>query len=509
MNPVPSRSRARFIFWLITPLITGTIIMVLEMAAVRLYAPFFGNAISVWAVVISIVMLALATGYIVGGKLADRMGSDGPLFFSILGSSLYQLLTIYIARPLLPHFSDLGEVAGAGLASLAFFAIPMILLAATGPYIIRLLSRADNSGTTAGSVYALSTAGSVAGIALASFVLIPRLGTSATLLISCAVTGAVGAAGLISRISKRRLSFSSFASFASIAPLAFIPLAPTSWEQSSDTIWESESAYNVVRVARDDTRLLLKLNAEGSVHTVRESGGGWTGYYYDQFALGPLLVDNPRRALVLGMGAGSSIHATRVTAPEIRIDAVEIDAKVVEAAHRFFEIPQEADWLRIHVADARPWLRRNSERYEIIQTDLYQGGPHIPFYLATVEFYTQVLEHLTDDGLMMMNVFDAGPDHRLADAIVATVRQVFPSVMIQPAGSGNYLVTAFARRTSIESLRDRLTSVVTKSNVGGDVALLARNAAARITEAQVSPGTPVFTDDHAPIEQMTITNPGM
>ncbi len=497
MNPVSSRSRARSILWLITPLITGTIIMVLEMAAVRLYAPFFGNAINVWAVVISIVMLALAIGYVVGGKLADRTGSDGPLFFSILGSSIYQLVTIYIARPALPQFADLGEVAGAGLATLAFFAIPMILLAGTGPYIIRLLSRADNSGTTAGSVYALSTAGSVAGIALASFVLIPRLGTNATLLISCAVSGAVGAAGLISRISKKRLSFASFASFASIAPLALIPHAATAWEQSPDTIWESESAYNVVRVARDDTRLLLKLNAEDSVHTVRESGGGWTGYYYDQFALGPLLVDDPRRALVLGMGAGSSIHATRVTAPNIRIDAVEIDAKVVEAAYRFFEVPDGADWLRIHVADARPWLRRNGERYEIIQIDLYRGGPQIPFYLATLEFYTQVREHLTD-GVMMMNVFDASPDRRLVNSIAATLKQVFPSVMIQSAGPANYVVSAFARRTSVESIRKRLTTAAATANADQGVALLARNAAARITEAVVSPGTRIFTDDLTP-----------
>jgi spermidine synthase len=122
-----------------------------------------------------------------------------------------------------------------------------------------------------------------------------------------------------------------------------------------------------------------------SVHTIREQVTGWTGRYYDEFALAPLLV-RAHRVLVLGLGAGGSISATRMTAPDSEIDAVEIDRTVVDVAARFFDVQGDAR-LRIHAADARPWLARDQHRYDLVHVDLYQGGPYVPFYLATVEFF--------------------------------------------------------------------------------------------------------------------------
>src|SRR5678816_1267839 len=92
-------------------------------------------------------------------------------------------------------------------------------------------------------------------------------------------------------------------------------------------------------------------------------------YYYDYFALGPLLVP-ARRALVLGMGAGGSIEAMRRTAPSIAIDAVEIDPRVVEAASRWFDVDVVADpRLRVHLMDARRFLSRDRGTYDLVQLD--------------------------------------------------------------------------------------------------------------------------------------------
>src|SRR5262249_10843204 len=148
------------------------------------------------------------------------------------------------------------------------------------------------------------------------------------------------------------------------------------------TVWVGESAYNLVRVEDRASHRLLVLNDERSVHTIREDVTGWTGRYYDEFALAPLMVGG-RRVLVLGMGAGGSIRATRMTAPDSEIDAVEVDPTVVDVAARFFDVRGDRR-LRIHVADARPWLARDQGRYDLIYIDLYQGGPYVPFYLATV-----------------------------------------------------------------------------------------------------------------------------
>ncbi len=316
----------------------------------------------------------------------------------------------------------------------------------------------------------------------------PRFGTQATLEILCAATVLLGVAGLAAQ-NRRSLT--------ALAPLGALAVAPPpSW--SDGTIWTAESAYNLIRVVRQGSRLELLLNSRQSVHTIRDESSDWTGFYYDDFALGPVLV-KAGRVLVLGMGGGGSIRATRLSAPDAEFDAVEIDGRVAEAAGRFFGV-HAGPRLRIHVADARPWLQRSHERYDLAHVDLYHGGPYVPFYLTTVEFFEQVRAHLSEDGLLMMNVFDPGSHGEVLSAMTATLKQVFPSVMALPAGyAGNRIVFAFARARTLESVRRRFASME-----GTDLwQRLARQSAGEIVEPEVRRDAVIFTDDRAPIEAMT------
>ena len=479
-------SRARSLLWLVTPALTGAVVMALELTAFRLYAPHFGYSIYVWGSLISVVMLALACGYGFGGWFADRCRSDLPLYLIILLSGVYQFLTTLFARPLLTYMSELGDGLGTGLATLILFAPPMIALAAVGPFVIRLFTLEAGAGTTAGLIYGLSTAGSIAGVLGTTFFLIPSFGTRATLLLSCAVAVILGAAGLSA--GRRVVALACLPAF-------IYPVTPPLW--SEDGLWVSESAYNLVRVTRNQGRLALSLNDEASVHTVIDETNRWTGQYYDYFALGPLIT-SPRKALVLGMGAGGSILTMRETAPDIRIDAVEIDEQVVEAGVRFFGIPAAADWLRIYVDDARPWLARCTERYDLIQLDMYQGGPYIPFYLATAEFFQLVNAHIAENGMMMMNVFDAGKERALLTAIVATLRTAFPTVAVLPTGQTNFMIFAFPQERDLGSIRRQFTEI----DADLPIRWLAVNAANALIEVRVPETTPIFTDDHAAIEEM-------
>jgi len=351
--------------------ISGAVGMSLEVVAFRLYAPYFGYSIYVWGSMISVVMLALALGYSFGGRLADRSTTIHPLSWVTLASAAYQLVIVFAGRAILAATSGWGDFRGTFAATLIIFAPPMAALACAGPFVIRLRSRKEGVGTTAGVVYSVSTAGSMLGTLGASFVLLPSFGTHATLEILCFLTAIAGVVGIVPGRPQN---------VTALIPFALLLAAPQpSW--SGDTVWTAESGYNLVRVARKGGRMMLMLNTPDSVHTVRSESSQWTGFYYDDFALGPLLAPS-RNVLVLGMGGGGSIHAPRVTAPDANIDAVEIDSKVVEAAERFFDIRSGPN-LRIHVADARPWLARSNTRYDLVHVDLYHGGPYIPFYLAT------------------------------------------------------------------------------------------------------------------------------
>src|SRR5712692_3663042 len=167
--------------------------MVLELAAFRLCAPYFGSSIHVWGSVITVVMVALASGYALGGWVADRSRTDVPLYGAIIFSALYQVAVIWAASSLLPDLAKAGDLVGTLLATAAAFAPPMTALAATGPFLIRLLARSGQVGFTAGKIYAISTAGGIAGALATTLLLIPRFGTRTTLVTACALSGALGA----------------------------------------------------------------------------------------------------------------------------------------------------------------------------------------------------------------------------------------------------------------------------------------------------------------------------
>src|SRR4029077_5560257 len=159
------------------------------------------------------------------------------------------------------------------------------------PFIIRLLAQSGHVGSVAGKVYALSTVGSIGGILATSFWLIPLLGTQKTLAVICALSAVIAVTGLALRVPTALLLLAII-----VGALKFVPA--TTWSRS--TVWVQESPYNLVRVVRDGQRLILKLNDEAGIHPIRDPRTGWTGNYYDDFVLGPLLAP-AQRLLVLGM----------------------------------------------------------------------------------------------------------------------------------------------------------------------------------------------------------------
>jgi predicted membrane-bound spermidine synthase len=481
--------RLRLVLWLATPFVTGAVIMAQELVAFRLYAPYFGYSIYVWGSMISVVMAALAVGYALGGWVADRSQTDLALYCTILSSALYQLGVLFTVHPVLQVIARMGDFAGTTLASLIVFAPPMTAMATAGPFLIRLLAHSGRVGSVAGKIYAISTVGSIAGILTTSFFLVPRFGTHKTLQVICLWSAVTAVAGLVRHLRGAWLALGLV--------MVTLPFAPVStWPPS--TLWAADSPYNLVRVVRNGGWLILKLNDEGGVHTIRDQRTGWTGHYYDDFALGPLL-SPARNLLVLGMGGGGSIAPTRATTPNIAIDAVEIDPKVVEAATRFFGMNPQDGKLRVYVADARPWLAANQSHYDIVHLDLYQGGPYIPFYLVTVEFFETVRAHMCPDGVLMMNLFDGSWDQKLLRPTLATLKRIFPSVLVLSVGFGNRMLLAFPKETSEASVRSRL------ENFHGNPAVkrLARLAETQVSEITVPAGTTVFTDDFAPVEEIT------
>lgn len=488
LSEIGSPSRGRAFLWIGTATVTGAIVMAMELTAFRLYAPYFGNSIYVWGSMISVVMVALAAGYGLGGWIADRKPSDKVLYFIVLGSGLYQLGIVFVARTVLLKLYQSGDSLGPALATGIIFVPPMTGLAMTSPFVIRLLARTGHVGMAVGSVFALSTAGSIAGVLGTSFYLVPTYGARVTMEILCGVSIVLGALGLMMRRKAAVLL---------ALPAALLFVMPTPAPQQG-LIWSGDSAYNRILVFEVGGKRLLLLNDPRYTQTMEKVGAGSSGFYLDEFALGPVIVPT-KSLLVLGMGAGGSIQASRVVAPEIEIDAVEIDPEVVRVAGEFFGLPQGDPKLHVHIADARPWLTGHAAKSDLVHIDLFQGGPYVPFYLTTVEFFGLVRSRMADDGLLMVNVYDISPKQELLQAMGATMREVFPSVERLSTAGGNHILFAFAEKRGLAETVGRL------KQGGGPpwVQELAQSAAGKIVEFEPRPGTVVYTDDRAPIEEMT------
>ena len=186
-----TKTSGRGIFLMILVFVAGAVSLAIEMAASRLLAPYFGTSLFVWADIIGLILLYLAAGYSIGGRLADRYPTLTVLCGLTAAASLLTCLIPLVDKPFLAWLQGVTaglvpqEFYGSLIAILLLFSLPTILLGCVSPFAIRLqMEQAGSSGRTAGLLYAISTAGSILGTFLPVLVLMPWLGTANTFLVS-------------------------------------------------------------------------------------------------------------------------------------------------------------------------------------------------------------------------------------------------------------------------------------------------------------------------------------
>jgi hypothetical protein len=179
-------------------LLSGAAVMAYEILASRVIAPYFGSSVYTWGNLIGVVLMALATGYIAGGWLADRfMSGVLPGLFLIASGGLVAA-TPFLAAPVSAWALSLGmPMEQAALAAcLALFFPASALMGTTSPFALKLLARSMRSiGSASGTLYGVSTIGSLMGTFLTTLYLVnvPWLGSRRCLLLAAAVLVLAGA----------------------------------------------------------------------------------------------------------------------------------------------------------------------------------------------------------------------------------------------------------------------------------------------------------------------------
>jgi spermidine synthase len=472
--------------------IAGAGSLAIEIAASRLLAPYFGNSTVVWANVIGLILIYLSAGYWIGGRLADRHASPPLLGRLLLIAAAVIVVLPFIARPVLDlavrgfDAVSAGAVAGSFFATVALFSVPVTLLGMVSPFAIRLALRdVEQAGTVSGRLYALSTGGSIVGTFVPALITIPAIGTQRTML---------GAAALLGFAGALLRGWRSLVVAVVAVGLLFVP--PGAIKGGSGLLFETESPYQYVRVVQTgDGKRELELNEGVSQQSVWRPDTVLTGGEWDMFLVVPPLLTRPvHDVLVIGSAGGTIPRAYARFYPDARVDGVEIDPAVTDAARRFMglnDIPN----LHTYAEDGRGFLRATAKHYDVIIVDAYREE-YVPFYLATQEFFSQVHAHLNAGGAVALNVAQTPEDHRLPEAVGGTLATVFPQVWHWPALRFNQLVVGLESPAARPALQRRL-----REGLAADVASLGDLFSA---SAQVVPPSPdPMTDDRAPIEWIT------
>lgn len=415
----------------LTVTMTGAAVMILELLGTRIIGPFYGVSLYVWSSLIAVTLIALALGYFIGGHFADRFPGIR-LGHVILFSALATMLIPFLSGPVLLLTDSLGLRAGAFASALLLFTLPLTALAMVGPYVIKRATRdLSGVGTASGTVYAVSTIGSVAGTLLLGFYLLPLFGTRAILLsLSLLLT----ALALLVLWHERATGLRP-RSLASItaAAVAIVALATSGFAASRKPVEgftlrsEAESTYGWVRVVDDERRGLRLMLSDASVISAVDLKLDRSVLGYQQvLGLLPMFRPEAKQALLIGLGGG---HVARdLKSQGITTDTIEIDPAVADVAQRFFHFEPTGLFL---VGDARYEIRNLITRYDLIIHDCFTGGSE-PTHLLSREMLGELRGLLNEQGVLALNYvgFTQGEGSDAVAAVYRTIKSLFPHLRV-------------------------------------------------------------------------------
>lgn len=498
----------------------GAVTLGVELSAARLLDPWFGNSQIVWAGLIGLILLYLALGAWLGGRLADRFPSLSGLLalasVAGVGVALIPAISPAVLRLAAVGLNEYlpGLLAGTLLVVLLIFSLPVILLGAVSPWAVRLaVQDLHETGRVAGRLYALGTCGSIVGTFLPVLWLIPAYGTRWSFYLLA--LWLLGVTLLIALIHRRGRALRWLPLLALFAALLLALLDPggvrARWDDQQDgaILYEDESVYNYIAVRAWGNERHLKLNEGVGIHSVSHPDSLLSQGIWDYFLLAPLFradggFDPQERVLVVGLAAGTVPQLyTNVYGP-VEIVGVELDPQIIEVGQRFFGMDQPN--LTPVAADGRRWLQNQptDEIFDIVLIDAYRP-PYIPFHLTTVEFFQLVRAHLSDRGVVAMNVGRSAENFALVDALAQTLAQVFPSVLVvdepgPPDDLGNSLVVATVQPTDLQAFAANVAGL--PPDTPPAFRQFAADSLPRSRVATPPADAPVFTDDRAPVERV-------
>lgn len=471
--------------------LTGAAILIVEILGAKMLSPFVGTSHFVWTAQITITLISLATGYYFGGWLVDRSPRLSRLYWCILIAAVYLAFSIIIVEPAAYFFLQFNLAVGALFTSATLFFVPLTLLAAVGPFLVRVLALSFQViGTQVGVLSAVSTFGSVLGTLLIGYVLIPFLPNSVTM-------------------------YATAGALAIICLLYFV-------------LWEKAKAKPALALLaafllggfgvradlnRAHTRIneLARVNSDFGMLQVVELKDGTKRFYLNDYLVQNSYDPRNRKSLALFtymlhllprayltnisdlfcIGLGIGVAPMDFSREGVRVDVVEINERVIPLAQKFFDL--DPSRMNVMIGDGRYVLNKTDKKYDVVLLDAFLGDSS-PSHLMSKEAFESMARVLHPHGVLVINSFGdftPGLDF-FVTSLNKTLRSVFPTVIVHATGSGNvFFVASPAKNLTFH--KPSLEDVHPDMRVDVDACLNA------IMSVDLNRGM-VLTDDYNPTE---------
>jgi spermidine synthase len=373
---------------------------------------------------------------------------SGSLLFAGLASVL-----IIISRGILGHYqkaenatflNELGLFDLVLFWTFALFFLPMLLLGTISPQVIRLSVRdLQHSGRTAGSIYAWSTVGAIAGTFVTGYFLIGAIGTLLVLMLLALVLALL--ALVVGKLWENIVMLLGVSIITGVVVLGF---AIKGFENIAGYSYDLETKYYAIKVdeRQREGRDLRFLTLDHLIHSyVDLNDPTYLGYKHEE-SQGELLELARERnkgtsvatnLLVIGGGGYTFPRWVETLLPDVNVEVVEIDAGVTEIAHRKLGLRRDTKIRTINM-DGRQYVSEKAPKghYQLVVQDAV-NDLSVPYHLLTKEYNEAVKSLLTPDGAYLLTLIDPLGTGKLWRAAAHTMRETFPYVfLLAPVDTG-------------------------------------------------------------------------
>ena len=496
-------------FLLFVVFVTGASVLVIEIVAVRILSPYYGNTIFTVSSVISIILAALSAGYYFGGKLADHYPSSRYFYSTILFSGLILLLLHILGIIFLPILSlSFSLTTGPLISSILLFLIPALLLGALSPYVIKLKSIQSPDqgiGTISGEIFFWSTLGSIFGSLMAGFILIPTFGINQIIIATGIVLVFLGLLPLLAINFKKKYLFIAIFLFLAILLIGSF----TAFQKNKKVIYKKDGIYEKITISEvffknRPVRLFQQdHSSSGAMFLDSDNPLDLVFDYTKYYSLYKIFTPKIENALIIGGGAYSIPKALLAELPEASIDVSEIEPSLFELSKKYFKVPNSPR-LKNYTEDGRRLLQRSSKKYNLIFSDVYYSLFSVPAHFTTKEFFQIAKEKLAKDGIFMANMIGdlSRQKPSLIMSEIKTFEAVFPNSYFFATNSPKITDTQniiFVGYNSDKIINFNSPSIIKNSN---KFISSLKEKLINMDRFELSP-YPMLTDNFAPVEYLT------